>query len=100
MHKDNQNFQKLVRETEKRLKMSKRKDYYKILDIHRTADTADIKKAYRSAAKKHHPDRATGDKKKAEEKFREVAEAYEVCFKTTWCILHSCQIVVYAFCLN
>ncbi|GMH43235.1 hypothetical protein BSKO_11157 [Bryopsis sp. KO-2023] len=71
-------FLKLKMETEKRLKMSKRKNYYKILEVDRMASLPDIKKAYRSAAKKHHPDRATGDKKEAEEKFREVAEAYEV----------------------
>lgn len=76
-HSD-QKFMDLKAETEKRLKMSKRKDYYKILDVDRMASLPDIKKAYRTAAKKHHPDRAAGDKKEAEKKFQEIAEAYEV----------------------
>lgn len=94
MHKNSRDFQNLVRETEKRLKMSKRKDYYKILEVHRTADTADIKKAYRSAARKHHPDRAAGDKKVAEEKFREIAEAYEVCLIASRCIWYILKVTL------
>lgn len=54
------------------------KDYYKILGIERNASEAEVKKAFRSAARKYHPDQATGDKKAAEAKFKEVAEAYEV----------------------
>ena len=54
------------------------KDYYKILGIERGADEAEVKKAFRSAARKYHPDQATGDKKEAEAKFKEVSEAYEV----------------------
>jgi DnaJ-class molecular chaperone len=52
------------------------KDYYKILGIPRNASEDDIKKAYRKLALKYHPDKnkAPG----AEEKFKEVAEAYEV----------------------
>ena len=53
------------------------KDFYAILGVGRTADAEEIKKAYRKAALKHHPDRNPGDKK-AEEKFKECAEAYEV----------------------
>src|SRR3954469_23371912 len=56
--------------------MSKR-DYYKVLDLPRTATEADIKKAYRRLAMKFHPDRNPGDKE-AEEKFKEAKEAYEV----------------------
>src|SRR4051812_19379214 len=56
--------------------MSKR-DYYKVLDVPRTAAEADIKKAYRRLAMKFHPDRNPGDKE-AEEKFKEAKEAYEV----------------------
>jgi molecular chaperone DnaJ len=56
--------------------MSKR-DYYKVLDVPRTAAEADIKKAYRRLAMKYHPDRNPGDKE-AEEKFKEAKEAYEV----------------------
>ncbi|HZF17726.1 MAG TPA: molecular chaperone DnaJ [Steroidobacteraceae bacterium] len=56
--------------------MSKR-DYYKVLDVARTASEADIKKAYRRLAMKFHPDRNPGDHQ-AEEKFKEAKEAYEV----------------------
>jgi curved DNA-binding protein len=53
------------------------KDYYKILGVEKTASTDEIKKAYRKLAKKYHPDKNPGDKT-AEEKFKEVSEAYEV----------------------
>src|SRR5580698_9757740 len=56
--------------------MAKR-DYYKILDVARTASEADIKKAYRRLAMKFHPDRNPGDHE-AEEKFKEAKEAAEV----------------------
>ena len=53
------------------------KDYYKILEIPRTASQEEIKKAYRKSAMKHHPDRNKGDKT-AEAKFKEISEAYAV----------------------
>ncbi len=53
------------------------KDYYKILGVDRKASEDEIKKAYRKLALKHHPDRNPGDKK-AEEKFKEINEAYQV----------------------
>lgn len=56
--------------------MSKR-DYYKVLDVPRSATEADIKKAYRRLAMKHHPDRNPHDKD-SEERFKEAKEAYEV----------------------
>ena len=56
--------------------MAKR-DYYEVLGIGRTATEVEIKKAYRSLAVKHHPDKNPGDKH-AEEKFKECAEAYAV----------------------
>jgi molecular chaperone DnaJ len=56
--------------------MSKR-DYYKVLDLARTATEADVKKAYRRLAMKYHPDRNPNDKE-AEEKFKEAKEAYEI----------------------
>lgn len=52
-------------------------DYYQILGISQNADDEAIKKAYRVLAKQYHPDRNPGDKE-AEEKFKEVSEAFEV----------------------
>ena len=53
-----------------------KKDYYEILGIPKDADPQQVKKAYRSAALKHHPDRVPeGEKKQAEEKFKEISEA-------------------------
>src|SRR5437764_4502996 len=53
------------------------KDYYKILNISREATADEIKKAFRKLARKYHPDVNPGNKK-AEEKFKEINEAYEV----------------------
>jgi curved DNA-binding protein len=53
------------------------KDYYKVLGIDNKASVDDIRKAYRKLAKKYHPDKNPNDKS-AEEKFKEVSEAYEV----------------------
>jgi len=56
--------------------MAKR-DYYQVLGVAKTANDADIKKAYRTLAIQHHPDKNPGDHT-AEEKFKECAEAYAV----------------------
>ena len=56
--------------------MSKR-DYYEVLGVSRSDDEKDIKKAYRRVAMKYHPDRNPDDPK-ADEKFKEASEAYEV----------------------
>ncbi len=53
------------------------KDYYKILGVAKNASEDDVKKAYRKLAMKYHPDRNPGDKT-AEDKFKEINEAYEV----------------------
>lgn len=53
------------------------KNYYEILGISKTATADEIKKAYRNLAFKYHPDRNSGDKV-AEEKFKEINEAYDV----------------------
>jgi molecular chaperone DnaJ len=58
--------------------MAKR-DYYEVLGLAKNASEEDIKKAYRKLAMKFHPDRNQGDDaKKAEEKFKEAKEAYEM----------------------
>src|ERR671927_1561302 len=56
---------------------TKTKDYYKILGVGRSASEKDIKSAYRKLARKYHPDVNPGDKS-AEEKFKQIGEAYEV----------------------
>jgi len=56
--------------------MTKR-DYYEVLGVSRNASTDDVKKAYRKLAMQYHPDRNPGDKS-AEEKFKEVGEAYAI----------------------
>ena len=53
------------------------KDYYKILDVDRKASADDIQKAYKKLARKYHPDLNPGDAS-AEEKFKDIGEAYEV----------------------
>ena len=57
--------------------MAEKRDYYEVLGIQKGADEATIKKAYRTMAKKYHPDMNPGDKE-AEAKFKEANEAYEV----------------------
>ena len=54
----------------------KYQDYYQILGVQRDADKSDIKKAYRKLARRYHPD--VNSEADAEEKFKEVNEAYEV----------------------
>src|SRR5215510_3732602 len=53
------------------------KDYYKILGVERKASADDIRSAYRKLAMKYHPDKNPGDKK-AEDKFKDINEAYQV----------------------
>ena len=55
----------------------KKRDYYEVLGVPKTADDATLKKAYRDLAKKYHPDLHPGDKE-AEAKFKEASEAYSV----------------------
>lgn len=57
--------------------MADKRDYYEVLGVDKNADDATIKKAYRTLAKKNHPDVNPGDKE-AEERFKEINEAYQV----------------------
>ena len=57
--------------------MADKRDYYEVLGVDRNADDATLKKAYRTLAKKYHPDTNPGDKE-AEAKFKEASEAYAI----------------------
>lgn len=63
---------------EKALKISKRKDWYKILGVSKHASVAEIKRAYKKMALQWHPDKNVDNREEAENKFREIAAAYEV----------------------
>ena len=57
--------------------MANKRDFYEVLEVSKTATDEEIKKAYRRLAKKWHPDANPDNKKEAEEKFKEISEAYE-----------------------
>ena len=57
--------------------MAQKRDYYEVLGVNKSATDAEIKKAYRKLAKKYHPD-LNPDNKEAEQKFKQINEAYEV----------------------
>lgn len=55
-----------------------KRDYYEVLGIDRAASADQIKQAFRRLALKHHPDRNSSNKQEAEERFKEISEAYEI----------------------
>lgn len=83
--KSNMEYRQLLQEAKLELKKSKRKNYYKILGVEKTANEDEIKKAYRKRAMVHHPDRhssATDEEKKDHEmKFKEVGVGKLLCRK-------------------
>jgi len=80
-HHPSEKINEKLHEAEIALKRSKTKDYYKVLGVARDADERTIKKAYRTATKTHHPDKAAArgvPKEEAERKMAAINEAYEV----------------------
>jgi DnaJ family protein C protein 7 len=78
---EDEEISRSLRQAKLELKKSKRKDYYKILGIPKNAGDDEIKKAYRKLALKWHPDKnqeSEETKKKAEQMFKDVGEAYAV----------------------
>merc|ERR1719198_2298934 len=76
-------LQQALQKAEAALKQSKQINYYKVLDVPRTADNKAIKSAYRKLALKYHPDKLPLDasdaqKEEQETEFQKVAQAYEV----------------------
>lgn len=76
MDPEDRTVAKEIRRAELELKKSQRKDYYKILGVSKDADDGTIKKAYRKLAIIHHPDKNQNDPT-AEERFKDIGEAYE-----------------------
>lgn len=74
--------QEALQEAKHKLKLSKRKDYYKLLEVDKNASQDEIKRGYRKAAMKHHPDRHVDAEPEVREKeeqiFKQVSEAYSV----------------------
>ncbi|KAF2758173.1 DNAJ domain-containing protein [Pseudovirgaria hyperparasitica] len=80
-HPQNRKINELLGKAQKQLKISKQKDYYKVLGVSREADERQIKKAYRGLTKQFHPDKAATQgitKEDAEKKMASINEAYEV----------------------
>lgn len=71
-------IRRALNKAERALKLSQRKDWYKILGVSKTSSIADIKRAYKKLALQWHPDKNVDNREEAEAKFREIAAAYEI----------------------
>ncbi|KAF0983662.1 hypothetical protein FDP41_007577 [Naegleria fowleri] len=80
LDKDNEEIEQKLKEVRKLYKQSKKKDYYKILGIEKSASTDEIRKAYKKLAMQWHPDRYIDEeeKKNAENKFKDITEAHSI----------------------
>ncbi|ETO13409.1 dnaJ like protein, partial [Reticulomyxa filosa] len=82
LDKSNIDYQRHLQHCKMELKKSTRKNYYKILDVGNEIEEKELEKAFRKQAMKWHPDRFSAgteeEQKAAEEKFKEIGEAYEV----------------------
>ena len=76
----NNKIKRLLQQAQQKLKLSKKRDYYKILDVSPNADSREIKRAYRKMAHQWHPDKYSGDldKSQVENKMADINQAYEV----------------------
>lgn len=72
------NIRETLMKAERSLKLSQRKDWYKILGVSKTASVSEIKRAYKKLALQWHPDKNVDNREEAEAKFREIAAAYEI----------------------
>ena len=73
--------------------MSQKRDYYEVLGVTKDATEKDLKNAFRSLARKYHPDRSTEDD--AEDKFKEIQEAYAVLSDTEKRQIHTDNVSVW-----
>jgi hypothetical protein len=73
-------------------------DYYKILGVDKGATDDDLKKAYRKLAMKWHPDKNPNNKKEAENKFKQISEAYEVSRSSMCRFIPSCDLKIRQCC--
>ena len=75
----NRDIRTALRDAKLQLKKSKRKDYYKLLGVSKSASDSEIKKAYRKLALQYHPDKVSEEERETSEaKFKDISEAYTV----------------------
>eukprot|EP01120_Amphizonella_sp_Union-15-10_P008849 TRINITY_DN3266_c0_g1_i2.p1 TRINITY_DN3266_c0_g1~~TRINITY_DN3266_c0_g1_i2.p1 ORF type:complete len:469 (-),score=123.50 TRINITY_DN3266_c0_g1_i2:82-1488(-) len=78
LSRNNGNIQEGLNRARRLLKMSQRKDYYKILGLPKTATVKEVRKAYRTLALQYHPDKNPDNKDVATARFKDISEAYGV----------------------